>query len=623
MGVVVTGTISQTSPLDTYPTHDAAIGLGGKREVIDVAARNNIPVEQRTFGMLVTCNADGTPANNVTFILANVALGGTNNTLSDNANWIDFLGSSGGITSLNGLAASSYPSQLFATGTSGTDFAIVSATGTHTFNLPVASSSNTGKLSNTDWSAFNSKVGGSGTLNYIPKFTPSGVLLGDSSIQDVAGVVTMGANFTWTPTTGLLNLKHMGVGANSSISDQYMLHVNETTAAVSPIGVYSDLTHTSTSLATSIIGISSRVTQSGGASLGGLTAGISSELVLNSAVNFPSNTVNGLILSAQSTASQTGTIATYSHQLFYTPVWTGSKPTTMYGSYYQNIGHSGTTNSYAIYIAAQSDSTANYGLISLATRNGFGIAAPTSTVEILGEGTSSAFFGLKVHNSTGSSNSLMVRNDGHIGIGTSSPDNKVSIVTTGEFFLGMRNTTFSASDETLGTRMSQSTAGEFLLSNNNITCIRIDSTSCLGYNIAPFSSVLFSIAGNAAIANVFYVQGSGAEHCMAIKKTGEIGMGIASPVGTKLTVQGQTLTASTITAVFHNSSGTSNTLIIQDDLNVGINSVSWADGVKVIGIGNATTVPTTNPSNGGILYAEAGALKWRGSSGTVTTLGAA
>lgn len=43
-------------------------------------------------------------------------------------------------------------------------------------------------------------------------------------------------------------------------------------------------------------------------------------------------------------------------------------------------------------------------------------------------------------------------------------------------------------------------------------------------------------------------------------------------------------------------------------------------GQGVILISNATTVPTTNPVGGSILYAEAGALKARGTSGTITTL---
>jgi len=49
-------------------------------------------------------------------------------------------------------------------------------------------------------------------------------------------------------------------------------------------------------------------------------------------------------------------------------------------------------------------------------------------------------------------------------------------------------------------------------------------------------------------------------------------------------------------------------------------TTSYGGGNAVIGITNATTVPSTNPTGGGVLYAEGGALKWRGSSGTVTTI---
>jgi hypothetical protein len=70
-----------------------------------------------------------------------------------------------GLISLNNLTRQN---QFFATGSSGTDFNISSTTATHTFNLPIASATNTGKLSSTDWSTFNGKVpytGATGNVN--------------------------------------------------------------------------------------------------------------------------------------------------------------------------------------------------------------------------------------------------------------------------------------------------------------------------------------------------------------------------------------------------------------------------------------------------------------------------
>ena len=58
--------------------------------------------------------------------------------------------------------------------------------------------------------------------------------------------------------------------------------------------------------------------------------------------------------------------------------------------------------------------------------------------------------------------------------------------------------------------------------------------------------------------------------------------------------------------------------------NVGVNTTSptavFGTGMGTIGIANATVVPSTNPTGGGVLYVEGGALKYRGSSGTVSTI---
>jgi hypothetical protein len=164
---------------------------------------------------LIVGTFDATPANQELKINA----GGvflpyiSNNTLPDVLTYDPLTGQvyygtgggGGGITSLNALTAAV---QTFATGATGTDFGISSAGSVHTFNLPVASALNTGKLSSTDWSTFNSKqaaltlttLGTSGaatlignTLN-IPQYSGGGI----TSLNGLTGATQTFA----TGTTG-------------------------------------------------------------------------------------------------------------------------------------------------------------------------------------------------------------------------------------------------------------------------------------------------------------------------------------------------------------------------------------------------------------------------------------
>jgi hypothetical protein len=81
---------------------------------------------------------------------------------------------------------------------------------------------------------------------------------------------------------------------------------------------------------------------------------------------------------------------------------------------------------------------------------------------------------------------------------------------------------------------------------------------------------------------------------------------------------------STNDLAIRNVTNSYNAIYIQNQgvaADIGINGLSSGGGAGVVFVANATTMPTTNPTGGGILYVEAGALKYRGSSGTVTTLG--
>lgn len=110
---------------------------------------------------------------------------------------------SSGVSSINGLTNQT---QYLAVGTSGTDFAINSATDTHKFNLPTASATNRGALSSANWSTFNGKQNaitltttGTGAATFVADTlnipTPAGGS-GIFGIPNASGVYTYYATLT-------------------------------------------------------------------------------------------------------------------------------------------------------------------------------------------------------------------------------------------------------------------------------------------------------------------------------------------------------------------------------------------------------------------------------------------
>ena len=107
-----------------------------------------------------------------------------------------------GITALNGLTAQV---QNFAVGTSGTDFAIASATATHTFNLPTASATNRGALSSADWTTFNNKTSNLGTVTSVGlSSATSGVTIGSTPVT-TSGTITLAIATASGSQNGLLS----------------------------------------------------------------------------------------------------------------------------------------------------------------------------------------------------------------------------------------------------------------------------------------------------------------------------------------------------------------------------------------------------------------------------------
>ena len=103
-----------------------------------------------------------------------------------------------GLTALNGLTEQI---QSLATGTTGTDFNISSATATHTFNLPDASATNRGALTSANWSTFNGKA------EYAPRVqsVTSSATVTPTSTNDLVKITAQATGLTIANPTGTMS----------------------------------------------------------------------------------------------------------------------------------------------------------------------------------------------------------------------------------------------------------------------------------------------------------------------------------------------------------------------------------------------------------------------------------
>jgi hypothetical protein len=134
--------------------------------------------------------------------------------------------------------------------------------------------------------------------------------------------------------------------------------------------------------------------------------------------------------------------------------------------------------------------------------------------------------------------------------------------------------------------------------------VRVDAQASITSRSAATIGLLVRAAASQA-SNPFEVQNS----------SGSVIANITSAGGVRAT---GTLQGSTLSAVADGS--TIAVMSAGKNVQFGGGSTSIGGGSGVIGITNATTVPSSSPSGGGILYVDSGALKYRGTSGSAATI---
>jgi len=212
--------------------------------------------------------------------------------------------------------------------------------------------------------------------------------------------------------------------------------------------------------------------------------------------------------------------------------------------------------------------------------------------------------------------------------------------TTGNNNIGIGNNTLtksgtSSNNVAIGTSVLQYlTTGIY---NTSIGAIAMNKLTTGNYNVGLGPAAGFNLNNASNCTYIGYLAGrfnvSGNE-CTALgasallNSTGAYNTAIGSNAGSSITsgnnniVIGRSIQVPSATLSDQLNIGN----LIYGELikhNMGLAMSAFSDGQGVLGIANALTVPTGNPIGGGFIYVQAGALMYRGSAGTVTTLAAA
>jgi hypothetical protein len=280
------------------------------------------------------------------------------------------------------------------------------------------------------------------------------------------------------------------------------------------------------------------------------------------------------------------------------------------------------------------DDLANGNLAIRAVNDAYSVGAGAIEIGRLSSGFGIDFIAL----STNGSEALRVNSIRNVGIGTSTPSQLLHVSKTqaaGATIIKVENASTGVGS-IAGFEMATGSA-------NTYASLGVTDSSTPYSEWAIGSGVTGGMYITARNSSAPIILRQSSSERMRIDSAGNVGIGTSSPA-TKLEVKGAGFTAISISNDSTNESqlrfntntaaritNQANTALIFDtnglergrfdnvgNFGVGTNNFGTS-AVRVIGIANGTA-PTTSPAGMGQFWVENGALKYRGSSGTVTTL---